>query len=555
MKIEAKTPSGSMNLMDGLESGYPRHFTGNTGLQFLKRLTAGLEKNLYFRLRNWNFTSDCEHGKLLLTAELGNRYSLRSWKTEGIAKMAAYPWSSQATHHVSIPCKFHGMDFYLRLLILAAGCTKCSGSFYWRESPQKTPPPPSKLTPAEGQCRSGWTQGDAFCYKVFDERTAKRVYLAAQQLCESRGAQLLSQDDVGDSAYTDKTFWVAEKKEDSCQSYKPKSNRLIEIDCKRKRTVVCKRSLSGVLKIDFFGIPGGSSISRGESLTLLCETCGYSTEHTSIAIGHSVADGDFADLIRGDPPMVELKHEEFRCEDAGEFVCEVRFHTTTAIRRRFIVTLRDCPLELCPLEDFTDGENSFTLALFEPLHFNVCFQSPSGTPPRVLGVVPEAGNDSTTSGATLRTSGPFQTSVSKKTGYSIRYSVEVKAEVIQPADLGLWKMSVGDGAAKDGQSPVFFSFRINAEDTVFLFRVVGVNPFNVDAVNSSACEEHTVTARTLAAHPEEYTKQAAETPGNSGFKISMLHIIIGVSLLAVIILITVLVIILISRKRGYYRNF
>ena len=103
-------------------------------------------------------------------------------------------------------------------------------------------------------------------------------------------------------------------------------------------------STSGVLKIDFFGIPGGSSISRGESLTLFCEISGYSTEHTSIAIGHSVADGDFADLIRGDPPMVELKHEEFRCEDAGEFVCEVRFHTTTAIRRRFTVTLRDCKI-------------------------------------------------------------------------------------------------------------------------------------------------------------------------------------------------------------------
>ena len=85
--------------------------------------------------------------------------------------------------------------------------------------------------------------------------------------------------------------------------------------------------------------------------------------------------------------------------------------------------------ELCPFEGYADGQNSSTVEQFEPLQFNVCFQSLSGTPPTILGVIPEAGNDSRTSGTSLRsyghtrTFGTFQTSVTNKTDYLLRYTI------------------------------------------------------------------------------------------------------------------------------------
>ncbi|KAK3802643.1 hypothetical protein RRG08_041341 [Elysia crispata] len=127
------------------------------------------------------------------------------------------------------------------------------------------------------------------------------------------------------------------------------------------------------------------------------------------------------------------------------------------------------PLELCPLEGYADGKNNFTVALFESIQFSVCFQSPTGTSPKFLEVIPDAGNDSRISSTTLSTSEhtrtfrTFQTKVSKKAGHTSRYLVEVKAITIQPDDLGLWKMSVVDGADKDERNPIFLSFRVNAQ--------------------------------------------------------------------------------------------
>ena len=87
------------------------------------------------------------------------------------------------------------------------------------------------------------------------------------------------------------------------------------------------------------------------------------------------------------------------------------------------------PLELCHLEGYADGKNNFTVALFESIQFNVCFQSPTGTPPKVLEVIPDAENDSRTSSTILRTSEhnrtfrTFQTKVSKKAGHTSRYTI------------------------------------------------------------------------------------------------------------------------------------
>ncbi|KAK3729747.1 hypothetical protein RRG08_022060 [Elysia crispata] len=57
----------------------------------------------------------------------------------------------------------------------------------------------------------------------------------------------------------------------------------------------------------------------------------------------------------------------------------------------------------------------------------------------------------------------FQTKVSKKPDQTSRYLVEVKAITIQPDDLGLWKMSVVDGADKDERNRIFLSFRVYAQ--------------------------------------------------------------------------------------------
>ena len=87
------------------------------------------------------------------------------------------------------------------------------------------------------------------------------------------------------------------------------------------------------------------------------------------------------------------------------------------------------PLGLCPFEEFTEDENNFTVALFEPLLFNICLQSLSGTPPTVIGVIAEEVNDSRTSETTFRTSGHSRTSgtlkttVSKKANNSTRYII------------------------------------------------------------------------------------------------------------------------------------
>ncbi|KAK3782379.1 hypothetical protein RRG08_067170, partial [Elysia crispata] len=55
------------------------------------------------------------------------------------------------------------------------------------------------------------------------------------------------------------------------------------------------------------------------------------------------------------------------------------------------------------------------------------------------------------------------TSVTNKTDYLLRYSVEVKVRAIRPEDLGLRKMLIVSGLAKDGERPVILSFRVNAE--------------------------------------------------------------------------------------------
>ncbi|KAK3752869.1 hypothetical protein RRG08_046066 [Elysia crispata] len=55
------------------------------------------------------------------------------------------------------------------------------------------------------------------------------------------------------------------------------------------------------------------------------------------------------------------------------------------------------------------------------------------------------------------------TKVSKKPDQTSRNLVEVKAITIQPDDLGLWKMSVVDGADKDERNPIFLSFRVYAQ--------------------------------------------------------------------------------------------
>ncbi|KAK3739084.1 hypothetical protein RRG08_049208 [Elysia crispata] len=201
-------------------------------------------------------------------------------------------------------------------------------------------------------------------------------------------------------------------------------------------------------------------------------------------------------------------------------------------------------LELCPLQGYAVGENSFTVQLFEPLYFEVCFYSLLGMPPRVLGVRAEAGNDS-------RTSGTFQTSVTKNTKYLFRYSVNVKAKVIQPYDLVLWKMSVVDWTDKDGHNPLIFSFRVNAQGPPQCPQeVAAINKFNAHTINSSECEENTVGARTFAKRQEVDTKKPTKTSENSYSKISKLHIIIiGASFLAGIIPIILVIITFICRKR------
>ena len=94
------------------------------------------------------------------------------------------------------------------------------------------------------------------------------------------------------------------------------------------------------------------------------------------------------------------------------------------------------PLELCPLEGYADGKNNFTVALFESIQFSVCFQSPTGTSPKVLEVIPDAGNDSRISSTTLSTSEhtrtfrTFQTKVSKKPDQTSRYTTSFCREIL-----------------------------------------------------------------------------------------------------------------------------
>ncbi|KAK3798984.1 hypothetical protein RRG08_041372 [Elysia crispata] len=205
------------------------------------------------------------------------------------------------------------------------------------------------------------------------------------------------------------------------------------------------------------------------------------------------------------------------------------------IRKTFVAAQRECSLDLCPLEGYADGKNNFTVALFESIQFNVCFQSPTGTPPKVLEVIPDAGNDSRTSSTTLRTSEhsrtfrTFQTKVSKKANHTSRYLVEVKAITIQPDDLGLWKISVVDGADKDERNPIFLSFRVYAQGPP-----------------QCPLEENSVMAKTFAIHQEVDLKKPNQPPVN----VSMLHIIIAVSGAALVFFMIVVIISLIFRKRG-----
>ncbi|KAK3771083.1 hypothetical protein RRG08_042327 [Elysia crispata] len=118
-------------------------------------------------------------------------------KLSTILMMTTYLWSGQATHQVTIECKLLGMNFYLMLLILAAGVNICSC-----ELPQTTSSPASTLIATEGQCRPGWRTRDNFCFKVFDGITERRTYHGAKQFCERRNGELLSKDDVDTYHYT-----------------------------------------------------------------------------------------------------------------------------------------------------------------------------------------------------------------------------------------------------------------------------------------------------------------------------------------------------------------
>ena len=128
-------------------------------------------------------------------------------------------------------------------------------------------------------------------------------------------------------------------------------------------------------------------------------------------------------------PFYEVPSSEIR--DAYSFAVykelNAKLQSITELTNRLV--LFPGQQELCPFEGYADGENSSTVEQFEPLQFNVCFQSLSGTPPTILGVIPEAGNDSRTSGTSLRsyghtrTLGTFQTSVTNKTDYLLRYTI------------------------------------------------------------------------------------------------------------------------------------
>ncbi|KAK3771085.1 hypothetical protein RRG08_042329 [Elysia crispata] len=157
--------------------------------------------------------------------------------------MATFPRSRQATHHVTILCKLQGLNFLLMLMILAT-----DGN--------------NDLIPTEVLCQSGWKQGDNFCFKVFDGKTEKQSYDAANQFCKDRNVELLSEDDVDTYHYTEKTFWVYGKKRGSCQYYKSSTKELIviETDCKQNGTAVCKGPSQCPLEVSMLHITIGASV-------------------------------------------------------------------------------------------------------------------------------------------------------------------------------------------------------------------------------------------------------------------------------------------------------
>ncbi|GFR83848.1 hypothetical protein ElyMa_005985100 [Elysia marginata] len=103
---------------------------------------------------------------------------------------------------------------------------------------------------------------------------------------------------------------------------------------------------TGESEIDYFGTPGGTYATRGDTLTLQCRLSGYPWETPSIRIGHETVDGALAVLNKGKYPVLESVHEEIRCEDSGEYVCEV---DTSKLKKRqsFFVAIKKCPPVWC----------------------------------------------------------------------------------------------------------------------------------------------------------------------------------------------------------------